>query len=133
MKKFWSLLAILMVSVLSFGFVSCDDDDDKKDETGNYYLTAFVSNQGDLDTQPVVMLNQELDSRVSGIYIENAKLSDAKKAVKAEIEEYAKLIAENFDENTFEVTVKMYQEAEENEKVVASWVVAFKEGSWKIK
>jgi hypothetical protein len=133
MKKFWSLLAILMVSVLSFGFVSCDDDDDKKDETGNYYLTAFVSNQGDLDTQPVVMLNQELDSRVSGIYIENAKLSDAKKAVKAEIEEYAKLIAENFDENTFEVTVKMYQEAEQNEKVVASWVVAFKEGSWKIK
>ena len=83
--------------------------------------------------QSVVMLNQALDSRVSGIYIENAKLSDAKKAVKAEIEEYAKLIAENFDENTFEVTVKMYQEAEQNEKVVASWVVAFKEGTWKIK
>lgn len=133
MKKFWSLLAILMVSVLSFGFVSCDDDDDKKDETGNYYLTAFVSNQGDLDTQSMGMLNQALDNRVSGIYIENAKLSDAKKAVKAEIEDAAPSIADNFDDCTFEVTVNMYQEAEQNEKVVASWVVAFKEGSWKIK
>lgn len=133
MKKLWSLLAILMVSVLSFGFVSCDDDDDKKDETGNYFVEAYISDQGDLDTYSVNMLSEALNNTVGDIYIENAKLSDAKKAVKAEIEENAKLIAENFDENTFEVTVKMYQEAEQNEKVVASWVVAFNNGSYKIK
>ena len=131
MKKFWSLLAILMVSVLSFGFVSCDDDDDKKDETGNYYLDAYISSIGDLDGQSANWLNEELYNRVGDISIEDAKLSDAKKAVKAEIEENAKLIAENFDENTFEVKVEMFEETQGKE--VASWIVAFKNGSWKIK
>ncbi|MBP5214697.1 MAG: hypothetical protein J6032_08825 [Bacteroidales bacterium] len=133
MKKFWSLLAILMVSVLSFGFVSCDDDDDKKDETGNYFVEAYISDQGDLDTYSVNMLSEALNNTVGDIYIEKANLSDAKKAVKAGIEDAAPSIAGFLDDCTFEVTVNMYQEAEQNEKVVASWVVAFKEGSWKIK
>ncbi|UKK50881.1 hypothetical protein L6472_12850 [Prevotella sp. E13-17] len=103
-KKIWSLLAILMVAVLSFGVASCSDDDEEE-QPSSYYLFYEVTDQGNLSDDEVDALEKTIDDIIDGgDEFENMKLSTVSQIVEGLIKTNAADINEAFAGKSFTVS-----------------------------
>lgn len=59
-KNLWNLLSIMMIAILSIGFVSCSKDDDKSNNEGDNPTQETTSQQKLLGTWYVVWQSTEL-------------------------------------------------------------------------
>ena len=117
-KKVWSLLTIMMVAVMSFGFASCSSDDDEEEQLSSYYLDFDVTDKGNLS-------NVELRSLENAIYnvidgedeFEDVKLSSVVNMVNAKIKNSANDLCEAFPGKTFTVTFSI-EDIKQDNKVV---------------
>lgn len=78
-KSFWSMLAIMMVTVLSFSFASCDKDKDKDDDNKNAkgtYTLSYEIVQGDLTPEQCQTLNGAMGAAIRGAEFEDQTLDE---------------------------------------------------------
>lgn len=127
-KKLWSLLAIMMVSVLSFGFVACGDDDDEDVSTTSTYVLDFdVTDEGNLTEAEVGALENFLEENVEDVTFEDYRLKDVEKEVKTLVKSFEKVLGESFPGKSFTVAVDIY-DANTEGAPVKSVVVKCKNG-----
>ena len=125
-KNLWSLLAIMMVSVLSLGFVACsDDDDDDKDTVGTYYVTYDLTDKGNLEEEDIYALEDAMEDLFEDDVYVNAKLSDVVKGVKAMVKANGSAVCEAFPGKSFTVTIYI---SDENKAVKEKITVKCKNG-----
>lgn len=108
-KSFWSMLAIMMVTVLSFSFASCDKDKDKDDDNKNAkgtYTLSYEIVQGDLTTEQYQTLNRAMSSYIQGAQFEDKTLDEVTNEVNIMASSYASGIIEEFPGKSF--TVKLF-------------------------
>lgn len=129
-KNLWSILAIMMVSVLSFGFVACgdDDDDDNKnnDVVSTYSLDYDVLDEGNLSEDEVSALEGFLEDNIEGETFENVSLGEVVNQVKAMVKGFQSEISENFPGKSFKLSIDIDDEA--TKTCVKSVVVSCKNG-----
>ena len=109
-KKLWSLLAIMMVSVLSFGFVACGDDDDENEDvntTSNYVLDFDLTDKGNLTEAEVDALENFLEENVEDVTFEGYRLKDVEKEVKTLVKSFEGVLGESFPGKSFTVVVEI--------------------------
>ena len=109
-KNLWSLLAIMMVSVLSFGFVACGDDDDENEDvntTSNYVLDFDLTDKGNLTEAEVDALENFLEENVEDVTFEGYRLKDVEKEVKTLVKSFEGVLGESFPGKSFTVVVEI--------------------------
>lgn len=109
-KNLWSLLVIMMVSVLSFGFVACGDDDDENEDvntTSNYVLDFDLTDKGNLTEAEVDALENFLEENVEDVTFEGYRLKDVEKEVKTLVKSFEGVLGESFPGKSFTVVVEI--------------------------
>ncbi|UKK53765.1 hypothetical protein [Prevotella sp. E2-28] len=102
-KKVWSLLTIMMVAVMSFGFASCSSDDDEE-QVGSYCLDFNVTDRGNLTNAEANLLEDAIDDVIGDEdEFENVTLSSVVNNVKSKIKSSASSISEAFPGKSFTV------------------------------
>lgn len=130
-KNLWSLLAIMMVSVLSLGFVACSDDDDDdadKNVKGTYYVDYNLTDKGDLDADQVNLLEDALDDVIGEGEWKDYTLAEVSEGVKKMIDDNASTICAAFPGKSFTVVIYIYTENNGKEEVKKEFTVKCKNG-----
>lgn len=128
-KNLWSLLAIMMVSVLSFGFVACGDDDDENEDvntTSNYVLDFDLTDKGNLTEAEVDALENFLEENVEDVTFEGYRLKDVEKEVKTLVKSFEGVLGESFPGKSFTVVVEILDI--KTDQLVKNVVVKCKDG-----
>ena len=118
-KNLWSLLAIMMVSVLSLGFVACSDDDDDdadKNVKATYYVDYNVSDKGNLTDEEVEFLEDALDDVIGEGEWKDYTLAEVSEGVKKMIDANAPTLCAAFPDKSFTVVIFIYNDKEEVKK-----------------
>jgi hypothetical protein len=105
-KSIWSMLAIMMVAVLSFSFASCDKDKDDDNATakGTYTLSSQVE-QGTLTDDQYRELNQLMGNALQGSEFVDMTLDEVVNNVNTRIGSMAPGMIEAYPGKSF--TVKL--------------------------
>ena len=130
-KNLWSLLAIMMVSVLSLGFVACsDDDDDDADKyvKGTYYVDYNLTDKGNLDADEVELLEDALDDVIGEGEWKDYTLAEVSEGVKKMIDASAPSLCAAFPGKSFTVVIYIYTENNDKEEVKKQFTVKCKDG-----
>ena len=130
-KNLWSLLAIMMVSVLSLGFVACsDDDDDDADKyvKGTYYVDYNLTDKGNLDADEVELLEDALDDVIGEGEWKDYTLAEVSEGVKKMIDANAPILCAAFPGKSFTVVIYIYTENNDKEEVKKKFTVKCKNG-----
>lgn len=121
-KSFWSMLAIMMVTVLSFSFASCDKDKDKDDDNKNAkgtYTLSYEIVQGDLTSEQYQTLNLAMSSYIQGAQFEDKTLDEVTNEVNIMASSYAPGIAQGFPGKSFTVKLLIKNASRETVKTIA--------------
>lgn len=121
-KSFWSMLAIMMVTVLSFSFASCDKDKDKDDDNKNAkgtYTLSYEIIQGDLTSEQYQTLNRAMASYIQGAQFEDKTLDEVTNEVNIMASSYASGIIEEFPGKSFTVKLLIKNASRETVKTIA--------------
>lgn len=130
-KNLWSLLAIMMVSVLSLGFVACSDDDDDdadKNVKGTYYVDYNLADKGNLDADEVEFLEDALDDVIGEGEWKDYTLAEVSEGVKKMIDANAPTLCAAFPGKSFTVVIYIYTENNDKEEVKKQFTVKCKNG-----
>ena len=130
-KNLWSLLAIMMVSVLSLGFVACsDDDDDDADKyvKGTYYVDYKLTDKGNLDADEVELLEDALDDVIGEGEWKDYTLAEVSEGVKKMIDDSAPTLCAAFPGKSFTVVIYIYTENNDKQEVKKQFTVQCKNG-----
>ena len=121
-KSFWSMLAIMMVTVLSFSFASCDKDKDKDDDNKNAkgtYTLSYEIEKGTLTDAEYTQLNGVMSSYIQGAQFEDKTLDEVTNEVNIMASSYASGIIEACPGKSFTVKLLIKNASRETVKTIA--------------
>ena len=110
-KSFWSMLAIMMVTVLSFSFASCSKDKDD-------YTLSYEIEKGTLTDAEYAQLNGVMSSYIQGAQFEDKTLDEVTNEVNIMASSYASGIIEAFPGRTFTVKLLIKNASGETVKTI---------------
>lgn len=75
-KSIWSVLAIMMVAVLSFSFASCSKDKDDDNNGKGTYTLSYEIEQGTLSNLELTIMRQSMNNAISGSEFKDMTLDE---------------------------------------------------------
>ena len=118
-KSIWSILAIMMVTVLSFSFASCSKDKDDDNNGKGTYTLSYQMEQGDLTSAEFNSLNWAMGRALEGNKFEDKTLDEVVAEVNTMIGSIAPQMLDQLDEErSFKVKLFIKNEAGETVKTI---------------
>lgn len=120
-KSIWSMLAIMMVAVLSFSFASCskDKDDDENNNAKGTYTLSYEMEKGTLTDAEYAQLNGAMGVAIRGAEFKDQTLDEVVAQVNTMIGTMAPQMLEQLtEERSFKVKLFIKNAAGETVKTI---------------
>jgi hypothetical protein len=120
-KSFWSMLAIMMVTVLSFSFASCDKDKDKDDDNKNAkgtYTLSYEIEQGTLSNLELTIMQRSMNNAISGSEFKDMTLDEVYNNVSEMAKTMAPEMVQELPGKTFTVKLLIKNASGETVKTI---------------